>query len=208
MPASRPTDRHALKRGECAIPTEHIPQQPTPQELTEALHEALDAAILSLREQRSAIAAQAADALEPLHPALTTPSRKCASLDAALADALMQLPVLVQHAPPEEAAQAIKQLRRMLLSDRCRTDPDPDRDALNLTLCTRQAQLLEHRGRLLTTRQSIIQTARQLETIADEGEYELTSQHLQLLQAFQQTQEEYLAALSSEIDQLRTELRG
>lgn len=96
----------------------------------------------------------------------------------------------------------------MLLSDRCRIDPDPDRHALNLTLCARQAQLLEHRGGLLTTRLDICTTAEKLPAIADEGEYELMSEHLRLLKAYRQTQEDYLTTLQSEINQLRAELRG
>jgi len=172
------------------------------------LQETLEEAIRNLREQRSAAAGQTANALELLRPALGTPAQECTELDAALQDAISQLPIIVLYASPEESAQCVKQLRRMILSDRCRRDPDPDRDVLNLTLCIRQALLIELRGQLLTTRQSIAQTEDHLQTISDDSEYDLIRQHLQLLRTYQQTQEEYLIALMNEIDQLRTELRG
>lgn len=102
----------------------------------------------------------------------------------------------------------MRQLRRTLLSDRQRIDPDPHRQSLNLLLCTRQTQLLEHRGSLLTAQASIVSTHRLLETITDPGERELMRNHLSLLENYRSTCTAFVQHLQEEIDQLRAELRG
>lgn len=201
------------KRGECAISTQTIsPDSPAPdaQALTDTLRAALDETISRVNALRRQEAAPAADALSMIRDSLTAPPEACAGLpelDKALLSALSQLPDYFALAPAEDIHQAAKLLRRILLSDRCRIDPDPRRQAKALQMSTRQAQLLERRISFLLAQASLSSTRGLLERITDPGEYELVLKHLYLLEGYCRTHEEYIQHLQDELRLLQAELQ-
>lgn len=145
-----------------------------------------------------------------IRDSLTAPPEACAGLpelDKALLSALSQLPDYFALAPAEDLQQALKLLRRILLSDRCRIDPDPRRQEKALQLTTRQAQLLERRASFLQAQASTASTRSLLEHITDPGEYELMLKHLHLLEGYCRTHEEYIRHLQDEIRLLQSELQ-
>ena len=178
--------------------------------LTDKIRTALDETISRVNDLRRPEAAPAAAELSALRDALAPPPEASAGLielDKAILSALSQLPDYFRLAPDTDLRQTIKLLRRLLLSDRRRIDPDPHRQALNLQLCARQALLLERRENDLQVQETLHNTRSLLESITDSGEYELVLKHLHLLEGYRSTHEEYIRHLQDEIRLLQAELQ-
>lgn len=178
---------------------------------TEALRTALSEAAGRIAGLSLPEAAQAAENLTHLRDALLPPpaySPALRELDAALLSVIQLLPDDLALAPAAEFAQTMKALRRTLLVDRRHTEPEPDRQALSLLLCTRQMQLLEHQALLRTTCASITGTRHLLEQSDDPVKRELFQTHLSLLEEYHSVSQAMVEHLQEEIDQLLTELRG
>lgn len=178
---------------------------------TEALRTALSEAAGRIAGLSLPEAAQAAENLTHLRNALLPPpaySPALRELDAALLSVIQLLPDDLALAPAAEFAQTMKALRRTLLVDRRHTEPEPDRQALSLLLCTRQMQLMENKALLRTTRAGITEVHHQLDQSVDPIEQELLQTHLSLLEEYHSIIQAMVEHLQEEIDQLLTELRG
>lgn len=177
--------------------------------MTQVLQTALDEAIKRIRQLQRPEARQAASDLSRIRSSLSSPpsvSPELSELDQALCAALHGLPALIQLAQADEIAQILKLLRRMLLSDRCRIDPDPRRHALTMQLCSHLAQLFGRRSSLLESEAELKKLRVHLPGIIDPGEKELTENHMLLLEAYCRTHEEYISHLQEEIRQLQADL--
>lgn len=134
------------------------------------------------------------------YPELTT-------LDDAIADALEHLPELCRHAPEAELRQTLKTLRRIILSDRRRIDPDPARHALYIAIALRQTWLIAHRSGLLHARSEQARVRQMLERMpADHPDRPALVEHERLLNEYLAAQEGYGASVQRELTALQGEI--
>lgn len=156
--------------------------------LCRAAHPAAAAIGTELCIMRDAIAPP-----EAAYPGLT-------ALDKALTEAINSMAALAEYAGPADTQQAITTLRRILLVDRRRFDPDPDSGSLSLAIALRRLWLIPHRAELLKARHELAQVSQALEKPdADPDDPGRLRQTRMLL-------EQYIAAQESYGDSIRNEL--
>ena len=176
---------------------------PDPHEQTEKLRAALDAACTALGRAASPAASVLSTELYIMRDALAPPDKAypgLPALDKALTEAVSSLAVLAGHGGYEDAQQAITTLRRILLVDRRRFDPDPDTTSLSLAIALRRLWLIPHRAELLKARHELAQVSQALEKPdADPDDPDRLRQTRMLL-------EQYIAAQESYGDSIRNEL--
>lgn len=106
-------------------------------------------------------------------------------------------------AEEEELRQTLKILRRILLSDRRRLDPDPDRHALDIAVAQRQLWLIGHRSGLLSATRQRENTLAMLARLTDEAARAELQEHLSVLDQYLAAQEGYGRSLRQELQQLQ-----
>lgn len=188
------------------------PQPPDAQELTAELRRRLESVAEEVRQLDVPDAVGTALELTTLRNTIASPLyfyEELPQLDATLLVTLGKLPDLCRYALSAELRQAIKTLRRILLSDRRRIDPDPRRQSLSLDVCIRQLRLIEHRSDLLRARSELQEAQRLLSVIPqDHPELPKLREHHDLLKLYCETQEAYCSSVQREMQQLQSSLRG
>lgn len=158
--------------------------------------------------QDSPTTAEAALALRSLAAELLPPPYVCPELsgmDEAICEALRQLPLLLRHADEPEVHQTIKTLRRMLLSDRRRVDPDPERHALNVAIVLRQAWLISHRAGVLEALAAQQENRTLLSVLSpDDPRIPALRDRLRLLAEYLSAQKGYGQSVRSELESLHS----
>ena len=190
----------------------HPDEQPDAQALTAELRRGLERAAAELRSLDVPQAAALALEVTTLRNVVSSPLGsydELPQLDSAVLAALSKLPDLCRHAPEAEVTQALKTLRRILLSDRRRIDPDPRRQSLSLAVCIRQLWLIGHRSDLLRSRVEWSEAQRLLAVVSPEDpRHDALQEHCSLLKTYCETQEAYCSSVQREMQQLQAELRS
>ncbi len=139
------------------------PSTPLPDaaEQTGKLHHALTAAIARLQSEDAPGPRLAAQELETLRELLAPPPESYPGLtevDDALAKAIDHFATLSCVTDEAEIRQTLRTLRRLLLIDRRRIDPDPEQHTLDMAIILRQAWLIGHRCGLMEARAQYLAT--------------------------------------------------
>lgn len=156
----------------------------------------------------SPTAAEAALSLRSLAEELLPPPCVCpelSAMDEAICEALRQLPLLLRHADAPEVRQTLKTLRRMLLSDRRRVDPDPERHALSIAIVLRQAWLITHRAGVLEALAAQQENRMLLSALSpDDPRIPALRDRLRLLAEYLSAQQGYGQSVRSELEALQS----
>ncbi|MBR3764436.1 MAG: hypothetical protein IKK57_07800 [Clostridia bacterium] len=166
------------------------------------LRAALDTATAALCRAASPAAAAIGTELCIMRDAIAPPEAAypgLTALDKALTEAINSMAALAEFADPADTQQAITTLRRILLVDRRRFDPDPDAGSLSLAIALRRLWLIPHRAELLKARHELAQVSQALEKPDAEPDAAALRQTQSLLQ-------QYIAAQESYGDSIRNEL--
>lgn len=183
---------------------------PDPQVQTEQLRSALENAIAGLQQSGTDPAAQLAAGLTAICAEMAAPPESypgLTELDRALCEAFLHMDVISEAAPQPEIQQILKTLRRTILIDRRRIDPDAHRHALTLAVAIRQIWLISHRAGLLKANLQQLQVSAMLATgrYAPEKRPQL-QETLDLLAQYIAAQEGYGASVRQEIEDLNAQL--
>ena len=179
---------------------------PDPRVQTEKLRSELDAVFSDLRQSAGSLAPIIATEACHMRDALVAPAEAypgLAELDKALTEAIRSLCTLAGAADAEEAQQATKSLRRILLVDRRRFDPDPETTSLSLAIALRKLWLIPCQAELLRSHQKLQQISRLLEE--PDVSPDLLNNRLQtrtLLNQYISTLEDYDASVRLELEEL------
>lgn len=156
----------------------------------------------------SPTAAEAALSLRSLAEELLPPPCVCpelSAMDEAICEALRQLPLLLRHVDAPEVRQTLKTLRRMLLSDRRRVDPDPERHALSIAIVLRQAWLITHRAGVLEALAAQQENRMLLSALSpDDPRIPALRDRLRLLAEYLSAQQGYGQSVRSELEALQS----
>lgn len=179
---------------------------PDPLAQTEALRAALDAALEELTRMTGSLAPGAAVEVCHMRDALAAPPEAypgLAALDKALTGAIHSIGDLVSHADAAEVHQSLSSLRRVLLVDRSRFDPDPDTTSLSLAIALRRLWLIPHRAELLKAHKRLQQVTETLQEpdVRPDIRDTLLQTH-SLLEQYISTQESYGASIRQELEEL------
>lgn len=183
--------------------------RPDPAAQSELLHTALDEAIARLYEAPSPGASLAATELLDLRDSLYDPPESdpmLAELDSALQQAIASLPDLCMSAQLPETQQTLKTLRRIILIDRRRIDPDPERHRISLAIAIRRVWLIGHRAGLLRASDQLLRLTRQLDEAIDSTERARLKEAIDVLTQYVTAQEGYGASVRRELDDLTARL--
>lgn len=183
--------------------------RPDPAIQSELLRNALDGAIARLHEASSPGAPLAAAELLNLRDSLHAPPESdpmLAELDSALQQALTNLPDLCMSAQLPEIQQALKTLRRIILIDRHRIDPDPERHRTSLALAIRRVWLISHRAGLLRASDQMLHLTQQLDEATDGAKRARLKEAIDVLTQYITAQEGYGASVRRELDDLTARL--
>lgn len=178
---------------------------PDPQTLTIRLKEALEAAIADLREKDTTHGEVIIAELEAICAALTPPPEAYPGLDEldqALTGALQSLEDLSSYAPLPEVRQILKTLRRTILIDRGRIDPDERRHAVAVAVAIRQIWLIGHRAGLLKANMQQLQISQALNAGVQPDKLAAYQEALDLLTQYIAAQEGYGSSVRQEIEEL------
>lgn len=182
------------------------PVLPDPQEQTQRLRSAVDAAALELLNQDAAIAREAAADLQMISGLLMPPPEsypELEALDEAIGGALTHLPELCANAESPEVRQTLKMLRRIILSDRRRLDPDPERHRLDVAIAIRRIWLIGHRSGLLSANAELLSLQHMQRTLSPEdSRLPLLREHRSILEEYVAAQRGYGASVQAELDSL------
>lgn len=171
---------------------------------TRLLHSMLETTYARLQTSEAPGAAMAAAEMKILldTPALPLESYpELESIDQAIGEALQALVRLCVWADEDEIRSACKTLRRIILSDRRRVDPDLRRHRLNMAIAQRRLWLIVHRSGLLQAwgQRECLQAQRGGEAP------EKLEESLQLLEEYILAQEGYGRSLRQELESLEVQ---
>lgn len=175
---------------------------------TRHLRDALENAVRQLTDAGTPEAASAAADLTTLLEALAPPPEtypELEEMDEAICEALQSFTALCLLGDDAELRQTLKTLRRILLSDRRRLDPDPDRHALDVAVALRQLWLIGHRSGLLTAIRQRENTLAMLARLTNEAARAELQDHLAVLDQYLAAQEGYGSSLRQELQQLQAQ---
>lgn len=179
---------------------------PDPQEQTQRLRSALDAAVQALLKQETALATEAADDLQMVSELVAPPPESYPELDELdedICEALTHLPGLCANAEAPEIRHTLKLLRRIILSDRRRLDPDPERHRLDVAIALRQIWLIGHRSGLLSAHTELLQLQRLQRSLPPEdSRLPLLEEHISILEQYAAAQDGYGSSVQTELDDL------
>ena len=170
------------------------------------LRAALDTATAALCRAASPAAAAIGTELCIMRDAIAPPEAAypgLTALDKALTEAINSMAALAEFADPADTQQAITTLRRILLVDRRRFDPDPDAGSLSLAIALRRLWLIPHQAGLSRARQELAQVSRALK-MPDAKPDAVASLHQtrSLLEQYIATQESYGDSIRRELTDL------
>lgn len=145
-----------------------------------------------------------------MHDALIPPPESypgLAEMDKALGDAFSHLEDLSRYAPLAEIQQILKSLRRMVLIDRTRIDPDSQRHATAVAISLRQLWLIGHRAGLLKANMQQLQLSQALASgRLDPQKHAQYQEALGLLTQYLTAQEGYGASIRQELEELQASI--
>ena len=180
-----------------------LAELPDPAVQTRWVRAALEEALRLLGENGGCLTA--VQGLQGLLEDLAPPPEsypELAGLDRQICEALAEFAALCCLTDEEEIRQVIRTLRRILLRDRCRIDPDPHRHQLDIAIVQRQLWLIGHRSGWLRARAR----KKELEAQRDAGaDPETWQEPLMLLDEYLAAQEGYGRSLRRELENLQAQ---